>query len=537
MSAYFPPEYYFNNIQFNSSYYTQEDTTGLTISEADGRYLRFPSAQGTENLQDINVNGISTFNNTLTTNSIISFKDNLSPFTNNTTAYKSGNNLVLQGQDNSSGLAVINKDNAGNNVTSFTSTATDTIFNTEVRSSSFIQRNGALSVGTINNNTFNLIQTNLPRISISSSAITASLDLLAGKPITTNSTTGGDRSVKTSYLQLTDIGSTTILNNDFQMYHSGVQTYLTNTDNGGVFGFYVRDSVGNTRNTIFNTYDDLTITSTNAPTTNFTTPVPTNDATNKIATTGWVQGVVSPSTYQLNYPQKWYSSSSNNSSANANNIQQSVDVVFDIPNSSTTNTINGVFVELSIRYTINGYVTGTTAGNYGCIYSGRFDGMVFINIKDRTNSSGSGTNTGNNVALIATTNNANAYTQSVSTSGTPGSVTTIPISGDYHSRISSPSIAGLRINNVQGANVSGTWNAPYITNPILLQYNPNLSSERNILRVIFNPITFLSTGVENGVFNIIRSVEIMNSTINTTSTTTSLFYPSTNTTQLPAYLR
>jgi hypothetical protein len=50
-----------------------------------------------------------------------------------------------------------------------------------------------------------------------------------------------------------------------------LQTLIIN--NGEVFGFYVRDSTGNTRNTINNTFDDLTITTTNTPTISASVPL------------------------------------------------------------------------------------------------------------------------------------------------------------------------------------------------------------------------------------------------------------------------
>jgi hypothetical protein len=62
MATYTPP----SNIEpitiFNPVFFESADAT-LTQSEADKRYLRFPVAQGTENLQAINVNGIASFNN------------------------------------------------------------------------------------------------------------------------------------------------------------------------------------------------------------------------------------------------------------------------------------------------------------------------------------------------------------------------------------------------------------------------------------------------------------------------------------------
>jgi hypothetical protein len=47
---------------FNPAYFSLDDVP-LTPAEADKRYLRFPTAQGTENLKTINVSGVATFSN------------------------------------------------------------------------------------------------------------------------------------------------------------------------------------------------------------------------------------------------------------------------------------------------------------------------------------------------------------------------------------------------------------------------------------------------------------------------------------------
>jgi hypothetical protein len=63
MSSYAPPTEnvaIFDEINFRSG------ETTLTQSMADKRYLRYPNAQGTETLQDINVNGVATFSNIVT---------------------------------------------------------------------------------------------------------------------------------------------------------------------------------------------------------------------------------------------------------------------------------------------------------------------------------------------------------------------------------------------------------------------------------------------------------------------------------------
>ncbi len=60
MSSSNPPDPNVNT--FNNLYWIGGDTS-LTQDVADKRYLRFPTAQGTENLAAINVNGIASFNN------------------------------------------------------------------------------------------------------------------------------------------------------------------------------------------------------------------------------------------------------------------------------------------------------------------------------------------------------------------------------------------------------------------------------------------------------------------------------------------
>lgn len=69
MADYNPPT---ENLPiFDASVFTTADNY-ITQADADKRYLRFPNAQGTENLAQINVNGASTFN------AISSFKKPLS---------------------------------------------------------------------------------------------------------------------------------------------------------------------------------------------------------------------------------------------------------------------------------------------------------------------------------------------------------------------------------------------------------------------------------------------------------------------------
>lgn len=65
MSSYNPP---IENVSIFDTLLFTDDDTALTKSEADKFYLKYPNAQGTENLQAINVAGVSTFNNKIVQN-------------------------------------------------------------------------------------------------------------------------------------------------------------------------------------------------------------------------------------------------------------------------------------------------------------------------------------------------------------------------------------------------------------------------------------------------------------------------------------
>ena len=59
MTSYGPPS---DDVAIFDTIYFKSGEEFLTQNQADKRYLRFPNAQGTENLQEINVNGNATFN-------------------------------------------------------------------------------------------------------------------------------------------------------------------------------------------------------------------------------------------------------------------------------------------------------------------------------------------------------------------------------------------------------------------------------------------------------------------------------------------
>jgi hypothetical protein len=66
MTSVNPPEYNFPGINYNSSFWTTNPNAGLTYNDALKKFLSFPVAQGTETLQNTNVNGTLTIINPLT---------------------------------------------------------------------------------------------------------------------------------------------------------------------------------------------------------------------------------------------------------------------------------------------------------------------------------------------------------------------------------------------------------------------------------------------------------------------------------------
>jgi hypothetical protein len=432
MSAQLPPDVIiFPGIDYNASFYNT-DTNGISQSQADKRYLKFRTAQGDEILLGVTANGVSTFNNSAVMNSFISFKDNLTPFTNTTTAYKSSNNLVLQGQNNNSGLVVINKDNAGNNENSLT--------------------------------------------------VNSSLATLF-RPLRMNNNDPAQRSIMTSYLQLTDITNPATYNNDFQMYHSGVQTYFTNSDNGGVFGFYVRDSSGTTKNTILNTFDDLTITTTNTPTISASVPSSTDSST-KIATTAWVQGALNPI---YTYPQKWLSSLARYSNSQVTNAPtfsaQSIDIILPYASNMTNTGIGlwGANVRVLISTQICGYRSSSTS--FENIYSGSIEMILSYSLRNTTATSAItwGTSTNLPASGSSTMKDQGAYTVFDFTSGT-------------------------------NAAVSQTFT------PITIITFPN--TDKNKVRITFNQFTTVA-GRQASIFAVNRSAEILSCTLNSWTSTSS----------------
>ena len=101
MANYNPP---LENLPiFDNSVFLSNETP-VTIDYANKHYLKYPNAQGTENLQTINVAGVATFNNNAVVNGVATFNNNavinanllIDDTANNTSSIIEQNNTILR---------------------------------------------------------------------------------------------------------------------------------------------------------------------------------------------------------------------------------------------------------------------------------------------------------------------------------------------------------------------------------------------------------------------------------------------------------
>lgn len=132
----------------------------ITQGQADKRYLRFPSAQGTENLQAINVNGLSNFYDNLTMSNTSSAKRVITcgdfKMDNNAGSggtailqiYSTGNTNYYKSllSDNLSSINFQLKTTGGTNVTSLQLTPISSLFNVGITANQGITVNNQPSV-------------------------------------------------------------------------------------------------------------------------------------------------------------------------------------------------------------------------------------------------------------------------------------------------------------------------------------------------------------------------------------------------------
>jgi len=132
----------------------------ITTSQADKRYLRYPNAQGTENLQAIVVNGIATMNSTLTMNNttlatnrkisssyyVITDSNINGSLSNVGQIYSNGSSMFIQNDVNTSTINLVVKNGSGNPV--YPLTLSSTVATTNVPLTISANNNLTMNTGT-----------------------------------------------------------------------------------------------------------------------------------------------------------------------------------------------------------------------------------------------------------------------------------------------------------------------------------------------------------------------------------------------------
>ena len=237
----------------------------LTTNEADKRYLKYPSAQGTENLQAINVNGIAQFNTNVGIGSSGTLNNTPTLTTNKTNlVIGTGGNgqMDIECPVNIGGFGSLNLVSGDINMSG----------------------NSIINQGATNATANNLGLTNF------------------AKPLTLNGTLNTDRIINNVYYQLQDANSLSTTTGT--IYANGGSFHYDNNVNIGGHNFATNTAGGvQTIPLSFNS-TDLTIATTNPPTCNASSTIATTDNSNKIPSTAWVKSVlpvVPPSTSTLAY--------------------------------------------------------------------------------------------------------------------------------------------------------------------------------------------------------------------------------------------
>ena len=253
MSSYAPPTE--NVAIFDTINFTSGDVT-ITQSQADKRYLRFPNAQGTENLQAINVNGLATFNADM--------------------VVADGGATTTIGMDNSFGLGALEIYNTANG--GLTYIQNDSSTGTKVNSGFFSAQTVAFNaIGNIN-----LQLTTGQGLSLIASGVNLN------KPLTLIGS-GADSLVQAAQYNIRNLGSDAVLG---AIYGNSPDFIYDNNINNGGHIWATNNGAGVQSNPFSFNSTDLTIATVNPPTCAASSTIATSDDSNKLPSTAWVRDYV-----------------------------------------------------------------------------------------------------------------------------------------------------------------------------------------------------------------------------------------------------
>jgi hypothetical protein len=335
----------FNGINYNSDFFI-EDNNGLTFEEASSLFLRYPNAQGTENLLTTNISGVLTssstanFTGVVNSSNILNINDatlanqekiclNLESqgvplsrlrFSLNPSAgflnpiVRSGDIAMCYGTliPNATALAIapvgatscglrMSREGVGigsggtgveqNNRIIITPSAFSLVANgtqNQVDIANNVVLNNA--IGTNRQLTTSYLNLNDITLNTLSGRIYGSgTNIAMDNNIIMSNASAGNRNISATFYNYTLQSDNSTIAGSF-MTNGGV-LFFDNNFNGGQFGFTVNDGSGIQRSPLIMSAGAFTIASTNPPTSSASIPTFSNDTT--LATTAWVNNTVS----------------------------------------------------------------------------------------------------------------------------------------------------------------------------------------------------------------------------------------------------
>lgn len=355
MSATNPPDPNVNT--FNNLYWITGDTA-LTQEQADKRYLRFPTAQGTENLAAINVSGIATFNNDIV---VADGAENSTITMNGTT-----DTLTTINNVNSGTMVFAVKDNTGVQKNIFTGTASSVNVNGNTQA---VFSGGTTSYTIQTSGT----TTNAPMTIDLPAASNTGLVLIDAGIVQSGSVVNGLQNISMNANQ--SIGLSTngeLVLND---YGSNPQSYIAITTDPTTKDFEI------VSNTLAAPVNVIAFTpSTNTLTTGATQPA-SSDSSNKIPTTAWVQSAIAGSVSQSNSAEH-YSTALNNVYPFGTTLSTIPYINFaDVGTYAATYGMNywdAVTFDFVFNLTISGVNTNSTDAGSVMIQNNQVSGTLYV---------------------------------------------------------------------------------------------------------------------------------------------------------------
>lgn len=291
MSEYNPP----NNIEPISIFNTlnfRYASDSVTIDYANKHYLKFPNAQGTENLQAINVNGLAVFNDIIESKVQLQIKDSTASSANT-------ESLILGQLSNNNRIAfVLNPAvslynplvRANENLLVYGDTATSTNALT-IAPYSTVTCGLRMTNGTVIFGSGGSANTPTSRIEISSSGmiIKAIAEIQIDNSLNLNNATATNRQITAGYLNLKNINDNTPC---FQQYSNLGNVYYDNNVNSGWHIFATNNSAGTQTIPFQFRSSDAVFSTTNPPTCDASSTILTSDSSNKIPSTAWVKSII-----------------------------------------------------------------------------------------------------------------------------------------------------------------------------------------------------------------------------------------------------